>query len=155
MTFGQNHITAAVPAIVAEVRNDWRVVAHHETYLTQATAEKASIANNLKAASAVVKEIAANPWMLGEVQVITELEERFRFLSYHEPARVAELRAALATLGPIPEPVQSQEDALTLDFIKTYVAPLRDPILPVAQSGVTLMDKLTVLQGLDEDETDA
>lgn len=66
------HATAHAP--------EWVTATAARTYETQAEANAGSIASNLAGAAATIREIAANPDLLGNRQVTEELDNRLDYL---------------------------------------------------------------------------
>ena len=121
-------------AIIATVAPAYHQVSEYAAYKSQDEAHLASVTANMRAAVAVIKEIAASPALLANTQVMSELDGRLDFLGRNEPEATADLRAAIATLGARPEAQQDPELVFWLEQVRELVAPLR------AADCITLVD---------------
>lgn len=112
------HATAHAP--------EWVTATAARTYDTQAEANAGSIASNLAAAASTIREIAADPDLLGNPQVTEELDRRLDYL--HGVAEIlagrgvdrrAKLNVAMGMGGPF-----GSDERAAADLIAEVAAPL-------------------------------
>lgn len=144
------HNLAAPPAIVAAAPAAQWDITEYAAYQTQEDAHAGSVMDNLREAAKVIREIANFPKLLGNTQVMEELDRRLEYLD-RQGEGIA-LRAAMALLGERPEAKQDPEMLENLAFIQRYVAPRRNAgcLKPVEMPAGSAMDNLAAVMALDE-----